>query len=110
VQQRDDVAVVRPRGELDLGTVEKLRGALDSIYSKRLVLDLRGLSFLDSTGLRLLVTLHRRAQRDGFDLALVAPVGPAYRAIELTGLDRALPFAGGWSGGTGRSEPGDVKY
>src|SRR5688572_14514578 len=74
VQRRNDVAIVRPRGELDLATVETLRAALDAIESAgRLVLDLRGLSFIDSTGLRLLVALHERAQRDGFQLALVAP-------------------------------------
>ena len=52
VQRRDAVAIVRPRGELDLVTVETLRAALDGIESTgRLVLDLRGLSFIDSTGL-----------------------------------------------------------
>ena len=56
------------------------------------MLDLRGLSFIDSTGLRLLVALHQRAQRDGFQLTLVAPAAPADRAIRLSGLDQALPF------------------
>ena len=93
VQRRDDVAIVRPRGELDLATVETLRAALDGIESAgRLVLDLRGLSFMDSTGLHLLVALHRRALGDGFQLALVAPAAPADRAIKLCGLDKVLPF------------------
>ena len=61
VQRRDDVAIVQPRGELDLATVETLRAALDDIKGAgRLVLDLRGLSFIDSRGLHLLVALHRR--------------------------------------------------
>ncbi len=93
VQRHDDLAIVQPRGELDLATVSKLHAALDAIEdAARLVLDLRGLSFLDSTGLRLLVEIHRRAQRDGFELALVAPAAPADRAIRLSGLDHALPF------------------
>ena len=93
VQQRDAVAIVQPRGELDLVTVEMLRAALDDIKStERLVLDLRGLSFMDSTGLRLLVALHRRAQRDGWQLTLVAPTAPVDRAIQLCGLDKQLPF------------------
>src|SRR6188472_2296518 len=51
VQRRNDVAIVQPHGELDLATVETLRHALDGIESpRRLVLDLRGLSFIDSTG------------------------------------------------------------
>ena len=93
VQRRDDVAIVQPHGELDLATVETLLAALDGIENAgRLVLDLRGLSFLDSTGLRLLVALHRRSQRDGFQLTLVAPAAPADRAIRLSGLDQVLPF------------------
>jgi len=94
VQRRDDVAIVQPRGELDLATVETLRAALDDIKGPgRLVLDLRGLSFLDCTGLHLLVALHQRAQRDEFQLTLLAPTAPADRPIKLLGLDRALPFA-----------------
>ena len=93
MQRRDDVAIVQPHGELDLATVETLRAALDGIEDAgRLVLDLRGLSFIDSTGLHLLVALHQRAQRDGFQLMLVAPAAPADRAILLSGLDQALPF------------------
>jgi anti-anti-sigma factor len=93
VERRNDVAIVRPHGELDMATVETLRAALDAVETAaRLVLDLRGLSFIDSTGLHLLVALHERAQRDGFQLALVAPAAPANKAIQLCGLDHALPF------------------
>jgi anti-sigma B factor antagonist len=93
VQWRDDVATVQPRGELDVATVDTLRAALDGIKGAgRLVLDLRGLSFIDSTGLHLLITLHQHAQREGFQLTLVAPVAPADRAIQLSGLDQSLPF------------------
>ena len=77
VQRRDDVAIVQSRGELDLVSVETLRAALDGIESAaRLVIDLRGLSFIDSSGLHLLVALHQRAQRDGFQLTLLAPAAP----------------------------------
>ena len=93
VQRRDDVAIVQPHGELDLATAATLLAALDEVENVgRLVLDLRGLSFLDSTGLRLLVALHRRSQREGFQLMLVAPAAPADRAILLSGLDHVLPF------------------
>jgi anti-anti-sigma factor len=93
VQRRDDVVVVRPHGELDLATVETLRAALDGVEDAgRLVLDLRGLSFIDSTGLHLLVALDSRAQRDGFQLTLVAPPAPADQAIQVSGLHEALPF------------------
>jgi anti-anti-sigma factor len=106
VQRRAHVTIVQPRGELDLATVETLRSALDAAVAEtlrcaldgmehgaRLVLDLRGLSFIDSTGLHLLVALTERARRDGLQLKLLAPVAPAARAIQVCGLDRTLPFA-----------------
>jgi anti-sigma B factor antagonist len=93
VQRREDVAIVTPRGELDLATVEALEVALDRIGSAaRLVLDLRGLSFIDSTGLHLLVALHRRAKAEGFELVMAAPAAPVDRAIKVCGLDRVLPL------------------
>ena len=104
VQRRDAVAIVHARGELHLVTVETLRDALDSIESAdRLVLDLRGLSFMDSTGLHLLVALHRRAQCDGVKLTLVAPAAPVDRAIQLCGLDRQLPFVAAGDAAPGES-------
>ena len=71
VQRREHVAIVQPRGELDLASVETLRSRLDAAIAEtlravqddgmetaaRVVLDLRGLSFIDSTGLHLLVAL-----------------------------------------------------
>jgi anti-anti-sigma factor len=93
VQRRNDVAIVQPHGELDVATAETLRATLDGVENPgHLVLDLRGLSFIDSSGLHLLVALHERAQRDGFQLALVAPAAPADKAIRLCGLDQTLPF------------------
>jgi anti-sigma B factor antagonist len=106
VKRRDHITIVQPHGELDVATVETLRAALDSAVAEtqrvaldgmespaRLVLDLRGLSFLDSTGLHLLLALNQRAKRDGFQLTLLAPAAPIDRPIELTGLDQVLPFA-----------------
>ena len=99
-------AVVEPRGELDLATIDMLDAAFEVAVTEtlraapdgterhaRLVLDLRGLTFIDSTGLRMLLALDRRAQHDGFQLTMYAPGAPAYRAIQVCGLDTLLPFA-----------------
>ena len=101
VRRRRNVTLVQARGELDIATAETLRSTLDAVVAETLgaalvgslVLDLRGLTFIDSSGLHLLVTLDQRAQRDGFELTLVAPLAPIDRAIQLCGLDRTLPFA-----------------
>jgi anti-anti-sigma factor len=106
VQRREHVAIVQPRGELDLSTVQTLRSSLDAAIvetldavrddgmetTARVVLDLRRLSFIDSNGLHLLVALDQRAARDGFLLTLLAPAAPVDRTIQLAGLDRVLPF------------------
>jgi anti-sigma B factor antagonist len=104
-QRRDHVTIVQPRGELDFASVETLSAALGAAIADtlraaldgfergaRLVLDLRGLSFMDSAGVHLLVALDRRAKREGFDLTLVAPAAPIDRAIQLCALDQVLPF------------------
>jgi anti-sigma B factor antagonist len=107
VQRREHVAIVQPRGELDLSTVQTLRSSLDAAIvetldavrddgmetTARVVLDLRRLSFIDSNGLHLLVALDQRAARDGFLLTLLAPAAPIDRTIQLSGLARALSFA-----------------
>jgi len=102
VQRRDQVALVEPRGELDLATIETLAAAVDAAIAEtlraaldgpaHLVLDMRGLTFIGSTGLNLLVALHRRSQHEGFQLTLLAPPAPVDRAIQLCGLDQDLPF------------------
>ena len=105
VRHRDRATIVQPRGELDMATVETLRTTLDGAIADtlraaldgfetgaRLVLDLRRLSFIDSSGMHLLVALDQRARRDGFLLTLVAPAAPLDRAIQLCGLDQLLPF------------------
>jgi anti-sigma B factor antagonist len=89
----DGAALVQPRGELDLASAPLLRAVLDGLVMPRsLVLDMRGLSFIDSTGLHLLTELHGRAMREGFELQLVAPRAPADRPIRMCGLDLHLPF------------------
>jgi anti-sigma B factor antagonist len=106
VQRRDHATIVQPRGELDVATVQTLRAALGVAIAEtlrsapdggasaaRLLVDLRCLSFIDSSGLHLLVALDQRAQRDGFQLTLLAPRAPIDRAIRLCGLDQVLPFA-----------------
>ena len=93
VEWRGDTAVVQPCGELDLSSVTMLRAAIEGILApSTLVLDLRGVGFIDSSGLHLLVDLQERAARDGFELRLIAPAAPVDRPIRLCGLDRRLPF------------------
>lgn len=88
-----DTAWVRPVGELDLDTAPRLEETLAAVREEggpRLVLDLRDLTFMDSTGLRLVIRWDTAARRDGFDFAIVPGPDVVQRVIRLTGMDDVL--------------------
>lgn len=81
------------RGELDLSTVEKVEEELRRVEGDEvrvLVLDLSALSFLDSTGLRLMVTAHQRAQKESRRLVIVKGPETVHRVFTITKLDEKL--------------------
>jgi anti-sigma B factor antagonist len=86
---------VRPVGELDLATVAGLEQELERVRASgatSVVLDLRSLTFMDSTGLSMTLRWALEASRDGFDFSLVRGEGAVRRLFELTGMDRRLSF------------------
>jgi len=93
---RESEAILAISGELDLSTIETLVDQVDTHLQRRvdcLTLDLRDLAFMDSTGLRLLIELHDRAQHEPWSLKLIAPRhDAASRVLKITGADVALPF------------------
>ena len=92
-EEREGLVHVSLRGELDLSTVDKVEGELRRVEpqtDKLLVLDLSGLTFLDSTGLRLMVTADQRARKAGRRLALVKGPDTVHRVFTITKLDERL--------------------
>jgi len=83
-------------GELDLSTVPVLAQRVDDRLGEsptRLTLDLSAVTFMDSSGLRLLIELSERARRETWQLTLVASKhDPANAVLRMTGGDIALPF------------------
>jgi anti-sigma B factor antagonist len=76
-------------GELDLATAGQLRDRLRALCAdgRPVVLDLRRLEFIDSSGVRELVRAVSAARRDGWGLSLDTAVGPQVRRVlELLGL------------------------
>jgi anti-anti-sigma factor len=91
----DGSATIRLAGELDISTaadVERLLTELESGSPARIVIDLRALQFMDSTGLRLLVTADLRLRRDGRELVLVPGPEPVHRVFRLALLEERLTF------------------
>jgi anti-anti-sigma factor len=93
VEQADDRIVVAVRGELDLATAPALEEALlpPLRAGASATLDLRGLQFMDSTGVRVIVAAHLAAEEHGGALKICAvPAGPVARVLEISGLDAVL--------------------
>lgn len=84
--------VVHLAGELDLYNAEEVRTALaEAIASspERIVIDMAGVEFVDSTALGVLIEARSKLGRDG--LALAAPQLDTRRTLQVSGLDRHLP-------------------
>ena len=92
---------VRLSGELDISTATELQGLLEDLEvpdgPARIVIDLRGLKFMDSTGLRLLVTADLRLRRAGRELALIPGPEAVHRVFRLAMLEERLTFVDGSS-------------
>lgn len=89
----DDSFVVAVGGELDMHTVVPLREKLDDVLElggRNVLIDLSGVSFLESTTLALLVDTARELRSTGGKLVLVADDRRVIRAIQLTGLEGVL--------------------
>ena len=95
VERAGRTAIVRLAGELDLATAPELTDVLHGLEPgcKRIILDLTGLDFIDSTGLRLAVMEHDRASADGFEFVITGATGAVLKVLRLTGLDVSLPLA-----------------
>lgn len=88
-----ETGVVSASGELDLGTVESFRiqvaGAVASDAS-RVVIDLRRVTFIDSTTLGVLVEAHNRLTARNRDLVIKTQQPIVLRLFEITGLATVL--------------------
>jgi anti-anti-sigma factor len=95
VEPERDVARVRPMGEVDISTVDDVRATIEELRAagfKRLILDLRHATFLDSCGLRLALDVTSSSAADGFEFAIVPGPPGVQRVFEVAGLSSHLPF------------------
>jgi anti-anti-sigma factor len=89
--------VLNLEGELDLASVAELRGQFSqdgADETRRVVLDLSQLTFIDSTGLRALIEVQQRVIRSGGTMALVGPERQVLRVFEIAGLTRVFDLCG----------------
>jgi anti-sigma B factor antagonist len=90
------VAIVAPSGELDLSGATILEAELDRLVAEpelgAIVLDLRGLEFIDSSGLRLVVLADMKAREAGRRFALIRGRETVHRVFAITRMSERLDF------------------
>jgi stage II sporulation protein AA (anti-sigma F factor antagonist) len=94
--ERDgDVHSIRLTGELDVATAGRVEDVLrdaESGDADAIVLDLSGLTFMDSTGVRLVLSANARSRADSNRFALRRGSPAVQRVFELSGVADTLPF------------------
>ena len=87
----DDHTVVTIGGEIDLYTAPRLHSELAGLLAEdmpsRVVIDMSGVEFCDSTGMNVLLSCLRRARERGGDLEIAAPKPAVRKILQVTGLD-----------------------
>ena len=93
VRREKDRVILALRGELDLANAALLQGELDGAEiapAPIVVLDLQQLKFIDSTGLRVLLTAHERARERGQEFAVTRGSEQVQRLLGITGVNEHL--------------------
>jgi anti-anti-sigma factor len=93
LERLGEIVLVRLSGALGGECEERFRTEVMSMSASeasRLVLDLRGLTFIDSTGLRAIIQCDAWARGQELDFAVIRGTGQVRRLFELTGLEKTL--------------------
>lgn len=88
-QEQGTARILTVSGELDLRTSPELEDRLGQAFdagAELVILDLRQIEFMDSTGLRVLLGAHQRAHQSGRRFALVKGADQVERVLTLTGV------------------------
>ncbi|MFF0013242.1 STAS domain-containing protein [Streptomyces sp. NPDC005374] len=88
----EGIRVLTLSGEVDHQTGPTLRQALDinGTAGPRVVIDMRGVGFMDSTGINILIAAHRDLTEAGGWLRLAGPTRAVLRTIQIVGLDTVI--------------------
>lgn len=87
--------VIAPSGDLDMSSAEPLEAAVraaEATDAQQIIIDLSEVTFMDSTGLRMLLQANVRSRADSNRLRLVRGSRRVQRVFELTNTDAMLPF------------------
>jgi len=94
-QPNPSTTVLALRGELDLFTADQVTAALPPVPAGgRLVVDLRRLSFMDSTGIRVLMSLDLRSRAEDWELVVATIPGPVQRILDTCRISDRIRVVG----------------
>jgi stage II sporulation protein AA (anti-sigma F factor antagonist) len=88
----DGIRVLTVAGEIDHHTGDQLRRALDvtGAARPRIVIDMRQITFMDSTGINILIAAYQAVTEAGGWLRLAAPTDSVLRVLQLVGIDAVI--------------------
>jgi anti-sigma B factor antagonist len=94
IERRDEACLIRATGELDRSTADRLSSALDAARADGVttLLDLSGVSFIDSAGLRVLLRSARAVDAHHWAWFIVRASSVVRRLVELSGTTSRLPL------------------
>jgi anti-sigma B factor antagonist len=95
IERGEDEVRVTVIGDIDLAGVaalERARAKALRGHPESMLIDLRGVNFVDSSGLRFLLQTERAARSSGCVLRLLRPADSAMQVFVVTGAERHLPF------------------
>jgi anti-anti-sigma factor len=96
-REQGDVRVC-PIGDVDVATIGRLRARMNEAFAAvadRVILDLRATTFLDSSGLHLVVDTDTWATRSGTEFVIIAGPPAVQHTFDVAGLSGRLPFVDG---------------
>ncbi len=97
VDPTEPISTIRFAGDVDLRAEESTAALLRSVppSATGVLLDLAGVSFIDSSGLRSLVTIKQEVEERGSRLFLTRPAPPVTQLLEIAGMSTFFEFADG---------------
>ena len=95
VDQNQAGVTVTVTGDVDMSTIGPLEQAREralAVSPSSMLIDLRGVRFIDSSGLKFLIETDRLSRTGGWKLQLLRPGETAMRVFVVTGVEKHLPF------------------
>ncbi len=102
VELDNQVTKVILSGKLDIAGAQGIENQLQAVTNsqKKVVIDLSGVSFLASMGLRTIVMSAKAITSQGGKIVLLAPQDGVRRVLQISGIDQLIPIAKDWAAAT----------